>query len=240
MSNYKANILIIEDEFIISDDLATTLKECGYNIIGIAENYQEAKPFFENESIDLVLLDINLNADIDGVEIAHIINTTFHFPFIFVTAFTDDKTIERVKHTNPFGYVAKPYTETNLIITIYIALNKSKTQSKKTYNSIPKESIFIKTKKGLEKINLADIRWIEAYDYYAFIQLENEKILATTTLKDLEQKLDYPSFVKIHRKYCINLNHIDKIVGNQVEILEQLIPISRSHKEELLNRLTLI
>ena len=243
MSNTKGNILIIEDEFIISDDLSSTLKECNYNVVGIAENYEEALPFLENKPIDLVLLDINLNADIDGVEIAHIINTKFNFPFIFVTAFTDQKTIARVKHTNPYGYVTKPYNDINLVMTIDIALSKAKSvksNENSQQNELNQDSIFIKTKNGLEKITLTDIRWIEAYDYYAFIQLENKKVLATSTLKELEQKLNNPSFVKIHRKYCINMTHIDKIVGNQVEILGELIPISRSHKNDLLNKLTLI
>ena len=95
----KANIIIVEDEFIISDDLSATLEECGYSIAGVAENVDEFLELLSNQKVDLVLLDINLNQPVDGVQIAHIINTKYSIPFIFVTAFTDAATIERVKHT---------------------------------------------------------------------------------------------------------------------------------------------
>ena len=239
----KATIVIVEDEFIIADDLTATLEECGYSIAGVAENVEEFLELMKKNDVDLILLDINLNQPVDGVQIAHIINTDMGLPFIFVTAFTDAATINRVKHTKPYGYVTKPYNDVDLMITVELALNKFNTLNKsKPVQQQEKstETIFIKTRKGLEKIKINDIRWIEAYDYYSFIRLEEEKILATVTLKELEQKVRNTSFVKVHRKYSINFNHLEKVIGNQVEIAGELIPVSRSHKEELLNMLNLI
>ena len=239
----KINILIVEDEFIISNDIATSLEDCGYNIAGIAENIDEAIEILKSKNVNMVLLDINLNQAVDGIQIAHIINSEYSIPFIFVTAFTDTDTIERVKHTKPFGYVTKPFNDIDLKITIDLALNRfntineKKSEKKNVQND---EIIFIKTKKGLEKINISNIRWIEAYDYYSFIRLEKEKILATITLKALEEKINSNSFIKVHRKYVVNLNFIEKFVGNNIEIANELIPISRSHKEKLLEKLTLI
>ena len=129
------------------------------------------------------------------------------------------------------------------MIAVELALNKFKTESANGKNTaVDKtiESIFIKTKKGLEKVNVNDIRWIEAYDYYSFIRLENEKILATVTLKELEQKIKHPSFIKVHRKYSVNFDHLEKVIGNEIEIAGELIPVSRSHKESLLNMLNLL
>jgi len=239
----KANIVIVEDEFIISDDLSSTLEECDYSIAVIAENVDEFLEILGNHKVDLVLLDINLNQPVDGVQIAHIINSEHSIPFIFVTAFTDAATIERVKHTKPYGYVSKPYNDVDLMIAVDLALMKFKGESTNgTLAQIDKtvETIFIKTKKGLEKVNVSDIRWIEAYDYYSFIRLENEKILATVTLKELEQKIKSPSFIKVHRKYAINFDHIEKVIGNQIEIAGELIPVSRTHKESLINKLNLL
>ncbi|MFT5779884.1 MAG: two-component system response regulator LytT [Crocinitomicaceae bacterium] len=240
----KGNIIIVEDEFIISDDLSATLEECGYTVVGVAENVDEFLALIRGNEVDLILLDINLNQPVDGVQIAHIINTEYKKPFVFVTAFTDSATIERVKHTNPYGYVSKPYNDIDLMITVELALSKfkSKTAASTKVDSGSKsvETLFIKTKKGLEKINIADIRWIEAYDYYSYIRLEEEKILATVTLKELEKKVEGTSFVKVHRKYSINFNHLEKVIGNQVEIAGELIPVSRIHKEELLKKLNLL
>ncbi|MBL1280499.1 MAG: response regulator [Fluviicola sp.] len=239
----KATVVIVEDEFIISEDLAATLEENDYSVKGIAENVDEFLVLMKDNDVDLVLLDINLNQAVDGVQIAHIINSKFNIPFIFVTAFTDPPTIEKVKHTNPYGYVSKPYNDIDLMITIELALSKFRSIDKPLSNNSERtnpKTIFIKTRKGLEKINIDDIRWIEAYDYYSYIRMQNDKILATVTLKELEKKVENTSFVKIHRKYSINFNHIEKIIGNQVEIAGELIPVGRSHKEELAKMLNLL
>ena len=78
---------------------------------------------------------------------------------------------------------------------------------------------------------------MEAYDYYSFIYTRNEKILATVTLKEVEQKLNSNIFARIHRKYTININHIERIVGNQVDIGGNLIPIGRANREEFLMKI---
>jgi DNA-binding LytR/AlgR family response regulator len=174
------------------------------------------------------------------VEIAHIVNSRFGIPFIFVTAFVDPATIERVKHTYPFGYIVKPYSDIDIRIAIDIALSRAANLSAgKAINAgVKKENtVFIKSDKGLKKFEINDILWMEAYDYYSFIHTRNEKILATITLKEVEQKLNNDIFVRIHRKYTININHIERIVGNQVEIGGNLIPIGRANREEFLMKI---
>lgn len=240
----KANILIVEDEFIIAENLNAILEEAGYNVVGIATDVNETLILLKNHKVDLLLLDINLNQAVDGVQIAHIINTDFSIPFIFVTAFVDKATIQRVKYTKPYGYVTKPYTEIDIQISINLALSRfndlTMAKSLQTETQEDDEPIFIKTDNGLRKIRISEIRWIEAYDYYSFIRLKEERILVTTTLKNLEEKINHKSLIRIHRKYSININHINKVIGGEVEIEEQLLPIGRSHKVELLNRINLI
>ncbi len=239
----KANVLIVEDEFIIAENLSATLAECGYDVAGIADNVDSVVKILSENKIDMILLDINLNQAVDGVEIAHIVNSRFGIPFIFVTAFVDPATIERVKHTFPYGYIVKPYSDIDIKIAIDIALSRAAnvSASKTLSSGSQKENtVFIKTDKGLKKIEINEILWIEAYDYYSFIHTRNEKILTTVTLKELEQKLNTEIFVRIHRKYTININHIERIVGNQVEIGKDLIPIGRSNKEVFLMKIKLI
>jgi len=237
----KANILIVEDEFIIAENLSATLLESGYEVVGIAENVDMTLKMINENSVDLLLLDINLNQAVDGVEIAHIINTKFSIPFIFVTAFVDATTIERVKHTRPYGYVTKPYSDVDLKIAIDLALSRfiQATNNMPSQNQND-DTVYIKTDKGHKKLRISEIFWIEAYDYYSFVHTATEKILVTSTLKELEQKLNNNIFVRIHRKYTINLNHIERIVGNQVEICKSLIPIGRSNKEEFLLKIKML
>ena len=241
MKKTETNILIIEDEFIIAQDISEVLIEDGYVVTGIAEDIESAISIINEKEVNLILLDINLNQPVDGIQIAHIINTDYQLPFIFVTAFTDSATIEKVKHTRPYGYISKPFNDIDILIAIELAISKYKfnTEVKSSDFSISKNSFFIKTKNGIEKVNSNEIRWMEAFDYYSFIQLETKKILATTTLKDLESKITNPSFIKVHRKYSVNINYINKLVGNKIEIDGTLIPVSRLHKYNLLKKLHL-
>jgi DNA-binding LytR/AlgR family response regulator len=176
----KANVLIVEDEFIIAENLSATLAECGYRVEGIADNVDSVIKTLSENQIDMILLDINLNQAVDGVEIAHIVNSRFGIPFIFVTAFVDPATIERVKHTYPYGYIVKPYSDIDIKIAIDIALSRAANASagKSINKSVQKENtVFIKTDRGLKKLEINEILWMEAYDYYSFIHTSVKRFL---------------------------------------------------------------
>jgi len=124
----KANILIVEDEFVIANDIASTLRKNGYNIIGIANNKESAFQIIEANKPDLILMDIMLNDKdkVDGIDLAKKISKDNSIPIIYLTAYTDEKTLERAKYTNPYGYILKPFEDKELFNNIEIALYKHK------------------------------------------------------------------------------------------------------------------
>ncbi len=124
----KANILIIEDEFIIANDIAETLKKNDYDVIGIAYSKEKAFNIIEKNPPDLILMDIMLNDKdkIDGIDLSQQIYKKKLIPIIYLTAYTDQKTLERAKLTNPYGYILKPFDERELCNNIEIALYKHK------------------------------------------------------------------------------------------------------------------
>ncbi|HHH55334.1 MAG TPA: response regulator, partial [Bacteroidetes bacterium] len=100
----KLKILIVEDEALIAKDIEFSLNQLEYSIVGIAYNSTMALDMIHNRKPDLVLLDIELNSDLSGIDIANILNEKYKIPFIYLTSYADPSTIDSVKKTLPFGY----------------------------------------------------------------------------------------------------------------------------------------
>lgn len=126
----KINILIVEDEGIIAQGLKSQLESLGYNIIGIASSGSEAIKKVKKTRPDIILIDINLNGKIDGVETSKRISRILDIPVIFITANSDEATLRRAKIAKPFGYLIKPVEKRELHTTIEIALYRHKLEQK--------------------------------------------------------------------------------------------------------------
>ncbi len=122
MSN--ARIMIVEDERIVGKDMEIRLKGLQYSVAGIASTGQEAVKKIGESRPDLVLMDIRLKGDMDGIETATIIKDRFDIPVIYITAYADNNTLDRAKVTEPSGYLLKPFDDRELNITISMALYK--------------------------------------------------------------------------------------------------------------------
>jgi diguanylate cyclase (GGDEF)-like protein/PAS domain S-box-containing protein len=128
MNNEK--ILIVEDEKIIALDLQRRLERFGYSVVGMAADGQDAVNLAKDREPDIILMDIMLAGNMDGIEAAKQIRKKFAIPVIFLTAYTDEKTLERAKEVEPFGYILKPFKERELYTTIDIALYKNNVDRK--------------------------------------------------------------------------------------------------------------
>jgi PAS domain S-box-containing protein len=120
----NTSILVVEDEAIVAKDLQNRLKKFGYIVPAIASSGQEAINKALEIRPDLVLMDIRLKGQMDGVEAAEEINKYLDIPIIYLTAYADEHTLERAKITEPFGYLLKPFKERELQTNIEIALTK--------------------------------------------------------------------------------------------------------------------
>ncbi len=121
-----ARILIVEDEVVVTKVLSLKLKDLGYEVAGIVNNAIDAIAEAKRLKPDLILMDIMLKGDMDGIEAAGEIRKSSDVPVIFLTAFSDEDTLSRAKITSPFGYVIKPFEEREIRISIEIALYKHK------------------------------------------------------------------------------------------------------------------
>jgi PAS domain S-box-containing protein len=371
----KTKIIVVEDEVIVAKDIQQTLIKLGYDVPATASNHAAALDRIEENRPDLIFMDIKLKGETDGVEIAGEIKDKYDIPVIFLTSFVDKTTLDRAKITEPYGYIVKPFNETDLRTAVELALYKhsrdkeikknrqfyirtlqslddafvitdsnwnitfvnpkslqfahgsnsvlgrdfldvftveheqgqmlnrnqikellsnaedeqetshmlyiAQDGSKAAYiylskimeedgslsglaimlrpaddnhkpGSAPKSSatnldtvflpnsFFVKKGSLLVKVSLDNVLWVQAMDNYVIIKTESDQFIIHSTMKDIEAKLPSSSFVRVHRSYIISLDKINLLDENTVVLAEKTIPIGKSYKDNLMNRLNFL
>jgi two-component system, response regulator PdtaR len=247
----KVNILVVEDEAIVAMALADKLEAEGYQIVGIANNGLKAIELFEQNQVDLLLCDINIKGDFDGIETVTRMIAKKPIPVIYLTAFSDIETVERAKKTFPAAYVTKPYNIINLRIAIEMAINNFVERSlpEKKPNPSPnfqekenaKENllqidnhVFIKQSYQFVKVALNDILILEADDIYTTFITTEKKYVFRMSLTNVLEKLNFPKMVRVHRSYAVNTNHISSFNDFELVINNHTLPIGKSYKADFM------
>lgn len=248
----KTNVLVVEDESIVSKDIQHSLKKLGYNVVGAAATGDRALEIGRTEKPDIVLMDIMLKGDMNGIEAAEIMKSELGIPVIFLTAYADDSTLSKAKVTEPYGYIIKPFKEVDLHTTIEMALykhNKNKEVEKErdllyslVENKDSKEFIFVKANSRLVKLNTKDIYYVEALKDYVVINTLDSRYTIHSTMKDIEKKLPSEQFTRVHRSYIVRLDKIASIEypNLHLEKDKKIIPIGGSYRDELVNKINLV
>ncbi len=223
-------IYIVEDEPLIAITIETALLKQGFTICGDADTVEDAKNDIEKYNPDLVLLDINLEGDKDGIDLALHLDKK-NIPYLYLTSQTDPETIARVKETSPLGYIVKPFTETSLRSNIELAWH--------SYLQNNSDFIMVRSEGSLLKIKQQDILYLKAFDNYCYLFTSEKKHLIPFTLKHVSEKLTPKIFVKTHRSYIVNLNKISSLQTDSVMVGNIKIPLSNSNKEIIKQRVSL-
>jgi CheY-like chemotaxis protein len=149
MPNYR--IMVVEDEAIVALEIERRLNTLGYFVSAIASSGSEAIQEAATSQPDLILMDIKLKGNMDGIEAAEQIRRQLNIPIVYLTAYADDSAFQRAKSTKPFGYLVKPFQERDLYITIEIALDKHRLeqQLKAQIGQLQHSLDDIKTLKGV-------------------------------------------------------------------------------------------
>ncbi len=364
-------ILIVEDELIIASEIRRTLQRLGYEVVDVVPDSEAALEAAHRERPDLILMDVNIDGPIDGIETAQLVREQLQRPVVFLTALSDGPTIERAKRAEPYGFIVKPFADHDLKTTVEIALYKHERDQELTrreaqlsgafsglaeillvttalfevelmnkaaselagvtptgqplrlsdvvlfytptrqrinwtealaqpqerptetlhcffpatgrelalsvkvarisldevtttgwtfiLNPAPESDLpeptlaaaleaegvarkFLFAKKGAkyQRVPLADILWLEALENYVVIHTAKDKFVVYATLKSIESKLPTEDFFKIHRSFLVNLDKVDGYEDGYVYVLGKPLPVSRSAKEALKERLFLL
>ena len=248
--NDTIKILLIEDEFILATELRRTLQKEGYEVAGVADNGRDALAIFKENNIDLVLCDISILGDWDGIETATQLLGIKQVPLIYLTALADAETIERAKLTFPSAYIHKPYNLTNLRLAIDMAINnfalkinpilkihEPKTEKESAFKETilqVNDDIFIKQNYQFVKFPLNEILYLEADNIHTTIVTNTKKYVIRQSLAGVLERLPTQKLIRVHRTYAVNINKIDSFNEHELVLSEHIIPLSRSFKDEFL------
>lgn len=239
----KVKIGIVEDDEIIARNIHIILNDLGYETTVPANNYEEAMEMIESEKPDLVMLDIQIDGEKDGIDVAEAINQKFKIPFIFLTSNSDKNTIERAKKVFPPAYLIKPFNKQDLYSAIEICLyNFSKeTKPMEITNSYShKDFLFIKDGYYFHKVKTDEIYYMESDHVYINIYTATKKITVRASLNTYIENFRSDIFFRPHRSYAININHIDTINSEFVLINGEKIPITKPKRDELMQKLHIV
>lgn len=125
MNPLKTNIMVVEDEGVVSIDIQNMLRNAGYEIAAVAFRGEDAVKKAAESNPDLVLMDIGLKGELDGIEAARKIRDNLQIPVVFLTGFADDATMTRAQEINPSGFIIKPISEEELKNTLDEILKKN-------------------------------------------------------------------------------------------------------------------
>ncbi len=160
-------ILLVEDELLIAQDEKQLLEGLGYVVIGIASSGEEALRRVEEDTPDLVLMDIILKGDMDGIEVAETIRRQYDVPVVFVTAYAEGQFIERAKLTEPFGYVVKPIDPQSLSSNIEVALYKHSVDQRLRESETKFATVFQTAPNLIAITRVKDSRIVDVNDAFA-------------------------------------------------------------------------
>lgn len=249
----KLRILAVEDEPLHQATILMCTEKLGYELIGIEDNYTDALGKLIATQPDIILLDIQISGDKDGIELAARINELRPTPIIFTTSMMDSETIKRASQTQPYGYLIKPIKAENLAAAIEVAIarfsqdqaNLEKVQQHTgdiwQQDPVLNGSLFIKDQDKMIKVALEDVLWVEVdKNKYCKVVTSKKVFFVRNSLHGIASKLPPNNFMQIHRSLLVQIGAIDGIYDKDLvlEIQGTQLPIGKSYKKGLLDRLS--
>lgn len=237
MSNDQIKVFVVEDMAISRISLENMLEKNNYKVVGSAAKAETAWEKIKNTSLDLLLLDINLAGEQNGIWLAKKVREKLNISIIYLTAYGDQKTLKEVIETKPDGYLMKPYQEPTLLTTITIAIQHFLDNQKDAHSSesgtILKDIIYIKDRYIKVKLNLKEIIFIKSDGNYLEVYLENKTHVVRSKLSEFQKLLSSDLFHQTHQRYLVNIKKVDVIGKDFLTIGQTDIPISSKYKKDL-------
>jgi DNA-binding LytR/AlgR family response regulator len=228
--NKEHSILIVEDELLIADHISRILNAAGFTKNHIAINVEEAIEAIQTQKPNIVLTDIMLGTAKTGIDLGNLLHTHYKIPFVYITSHSSSDMLSKAKHTHPNAYLVKPFKKEDLIVAIELAIFSSELNTKSNEDT----NLIIKDGHAMAQIPYADILWMEAEGNYTLLFTSNhKKRLVRTVITELHQQLPAQDFIRIHRSYVVNKNHVTEYKSSMVHIKDSKLPVGRTYKELL-------
>jgi DNA-binding LytR/AlgR family response regulator len=238
-SNMETNsikILLVEDEAIIAERLYADLLDFGYDVVEPCLSPAEAMEMIETEKPDLILLDINLKAEMTGIQLGEWINEKYKLPFIFITANTDVATVAEATKVKPAGFLSKPIQLKSLIGTIQVAIYNHQNNKLQIVIDATAKYYFIKSGNNYHRIEWAKVMYIESDKKYALVHEEIGKApyVLRISLETLSQQLAAFHFVRIHKSFLVNISLLKTFTSSDVTIGNRKLAIGEVYRNSFM------
>lgn len=252
-STAGVSVLIVEDESIVALDIADYLEQFGYRVCGQAADGVTAVNMFTEHQPDLVLMDIHLRGNEDGIEVARQLLEISLVPLIYLTAQADAQTANRAKTTKPSAYLLKPFDERSLHIAIDLAIHNfaaekapslaDKSESPNLTADVLLRSgnhLFVKQQGKFVKLKLDELIYCQADGIYTDLITVSRKYALRLSLTTVVDKLSDTDMVRVHRSFAINLSRVDSLSDREVTVGGKPLPIGSAYKEDFIQRFELL
>src|SRR6056297_2834084 len=223
----KLKVQIVEDEGVVALDIRRHLESFGYKVVGSHASGEEAISQFKTEAPNLVLMDIRLQGKMDGIEAARIIREQFRVPVIILTAYADEKTIERAKFIEPFGYIIKPFEERELRTNIEMALFRHKLESQlqeseERYRRLFEEDVSADFVADAQVVFLACNRsFVKYFGFENAAEVEGTHI--NSRFPDESQAADFWKQLKQHKRLVLHELDLLRADGSKLNLLANVV-----------------
>jgi DNA-binding LytR/AlgR family response regulator len=210
-----------------------SLQKMKYKVAKPAFTYVQAVQMFETEKPDLVILDIKLGEEKDGIDLAKLLKEKYFTPFIFLTANSDTATLEQAKKVRPSAFLVKPFSQIDLHAAIEIAISNHQTQA--VENKSENNFVLIKIGRTYEKIDAKEILFLENDGHYFNIHFAKADIISVrSSANEILDLLPKNFFMQISRTFIVNTACISKIDTTYVYIGKKKLEYKAIFKERIL------
>ena len=255
------HILIVATDALLAQGLCSSLHQYGYAVTGVARNATEAEQLFKEKEVDLILVDIHMPGNGDGIDMTLELMKIKRVPVIYLIPDANAEIISRIKQTYPVGFVVKPCDGNCICMTVELLLHNSISRTlpdiyrepipagrgdgkKKEQDLVDSESIlrqgsyiFIKRNFRFVKIMLSEILYMEADGNYVHIVIKDKKFTLRLSLMQVIRKINYSKFARINRSSVVNVDAIQSFNKEQVVIGQFEIAIGKNYKESFFRQL---
>lgn len=228
-------ILIVEDEAELANNISEILSNMEYKVAAIVDNAKSALEFLEGNDVDLVLMDILIHGDLDGIDLAYKIREKYNLPIVFSTAYSGTEYLERISSDIHEGYLLKPFTLDSLKTAVFFGLKRHEEKSMKEKRT--QGSLKIMDKGYLVPVPFSEIVYLKADGLYTKVFTKAKSYLVRDILKSFEEKLPSEQFLRVHKSFLVNIAFIMSFNAKKINLGETSIPIRRGLYKELMEKL---
>lgn len=246
----EERILIVEDDANIAENIQEILELQDYFNIDIVNSANQCIKQIKKNRPDLVLMDIKLKGDKDGIELAEIIKQMVDVPLIFVTSYSEPSIIERAKRISPAGFIVKPFNTNDIHAIVEIVLynqrNKPASESTIVKNLgespfLVTDAVFIKADNAFERVPYEEIYYVEADGNMVNIVTKNRIYHIRKSMKEIEEILPSSFFLRVQKSYIVHLSQILSFNTKEIYLKQgAVVQVGRQYYNSFLSKLNTI